>query len=44
MPEGKNRSLTVRRPLEAAAAASRVRGGMGRKEGYPLLPEPIAND
>ena len=44
MPEGKNRALTVRRPLEAAAAASRVRGGMGRKEGYPLLPEPIAND
>ena len=34
----------VRRPLEAAAAASRVKGGMGGKEGYPLLPEPIAND
>jgi hypothetical protein len=39
-----NRIWPVSRPLEAAAAASRVRGGMGGKEGYPLLPEPIAND
>jgi len=34
-----NRIWPVRRPLEAAAAASRVRGG---KKIYPLLPNAIA--
>jgi hypothetical protein len=33
-----NRIWPVRRPLEVAAVASRVRGGMGVKESYPLLP------
>jgi len=31
----------VRRPLEAAAAASRERGGMGQEKGYPLLPRAV---
>jgi hypothetical protein len=37
-----NRIWPVRRPLEAAAAASRVRGSMGGKKSYPLLPNAIA--
>jgi hypothetical protein len=36
-----NRIWPVSRPLEAAAVANRVRGGMGQEKGYPLLPRAV---